>query len=252
MLPCSDAEFMALLFPEVGNHSAEDLVLPTPLEADLFPVTLVSSPAGSVFTAAGLFDDERGASPAPVAGADADDDVVGGGQAGPTEEQLVRWRQAVVGRDRERSWKIHSDKRFQSRCFAAEWRSSSLLDRDDFLRRLFLVVGGDVSFALGVDQRAGRADYFLVVRLHDPVRWRDWRQLLMFGHDTEDESEGLFLRLLVPRTPSGGGVVQFVQEMSKRCGLYGHVSKFRDSELLRVQSRGHGRPGEGTMAVRRR
>jgi hypothetical protein len=163
------------------------------------------------------------------------------GAGRPTAEQLAVWQQQVVRVDRQRTWKQHTEGLLQCRCFAVEWRSSMLLDKDEFVRRMFGVVGGDASFVLGADIRESRADYFVVVRVGDRVALRDWRKKLMFGHGEHAGEEGLFMRVCVPRlSRTDKGINAFVQDMLRKCDGYSETCRYKEAQLIREQSRSGG------------
>jgi hypothetical protein len=156
----------------------------------------------------------------------------------PTPEQVAVWQRNVVEVGRQRVWQAHTDRRFQARCFAVEWRSSALVDGKEFVRRLFRVVGGDASFVLGMDIRKSRADYCLVVRLAVLARWRDWRKVLMFGHGAQDDEEGLFVRVRVPRRrKTDEDINAFVREMLRKCDTYDETCRYKEAGLIRLQGR---------------
>ncbi len=161
-------------------------------------------------------------------------------QTGPSAEQVSIWVGEVLTEGKHRVWKEHSGSRFQSRCFSVEWKGSALLDEQQFLRELFRVFGGELSFVLGVEARQTRADYLLVVRMKGQKRWRDWREKLMFGHGGDMGEAGLFIRLRVPRRGTDDGVNLFVRHMKRRCGEYPQVFRFREEEMEFSQARGHG------------
>jgi hypothetical protein len=164
-------------------------------------------------------------------------------ERGPTPEQLALWRRSVVTTDRSPVSKDHVEGRFQYRCFSVEWRSSTLLDREQFIDQLFGVIGGETPFVMGVTARPSRADYFLLVRSKSLLRWRDWRKTLMFGHGGEAECEALFMRLQVPCRQSEEGTTAFVQEMTSMCEMYAHTYRYRELEMVREHEKSHARSG---------
>jgi len=180
-----------------------------------------------------------------------EDGVQEGVRGSPTMEQVASWEGEVVEVERDRPWKDHTTGVLQSRCFAVEWRGSVLLDRKDFVRRLFRVVGGDASFVLGVDKRTSRADYMVVVRVNSRFRKKDWRKILMFGHGNCHEEEGLYMRVRVPRrAKSEDGGNTFVREMLRKCETYCLTCQYKQEGLIREQGRGQSR--SGSKAKRKR
>jgi len=166
------------------------------------------------------------------------DEVDDGGPEGPTADEIATWQREVVEVGRERVWRDQRvGKRLQSRCFAVEWRSSMLIDKDDFVRRLLGVVGGEASFVLGTERRTSRADYFLIVRLFKRMRWRDWRESLMFGHGDCGDEEGLFMRVRVPRRKTDEAMNLFVKEMVTKCEMYDETCRYKEAQLTRLQKR---------------
>ncbi len=191
-------------------------------------------PAG----AGGAFEDS--------AGEDIDGEIAlveGEISAGPSGEELAIWRSAVVTSVYPPTWRSHTEGRFQSCCFAVEWRDSVLVDKEKFIDDLFGIVGGDASFVLGTEVRQTRADYLVVVRITGRVRWRDWRKALMFGHAGDGEEEGLYMRVRVPRRGNDDGIKAFAVEMKRKCETYNDVSRYHESRLVRVQDKGYKRPG---------
>ena len=166
----------------------------------------------------------------------------------PTSEEVAGWRREVVTTGRTPHWKEFSGSRFEVRCFAVEWRDSVLLE-EKFLEGLFGLIGGEgSSFVLGMETRKPRADYLVVIRLDNPVRWRDWQGRLMFGHGVEGkghwEGMGLFVRVFVPAKVSAEGTVAFAKEMIGRCdNVYTDTVRYRESDLTREYNKGYGRPG---------
>lgn len=160
--------------------------------------------------------------------------------AGPTAEQVDAWINRVVTDGRFRVWKEHGGQRFQSRCFAVEWKGSVVVDEQGFMRELFRVLGGELSFVLGVEVRKTRADYMMVARMQGRVRWRDWREKLMFGHGGDMTEPGLFIRVRVPRRGTDDGVNTFVSSMKRRCEGYPQVFKYKADEMEFRQGRGYG------------
>jgi hypothetical protein len=177
-----------------------------------------------------------------------DEEAKGG--KGPTLEQLIAWQSRVATTEKSPVWKDHLGGRFQQSCFAVEWRGSVLLDRQEFVRHLFGVIGGDASFVLGVEARQTRADYRVVVRLNaeDRVRWRDWRKMLIFGHGGEGEREGSLMRVQVPRGATDEGRRKFVLEMTRRCELYTNICRYQDAGMGKLQDKGYARPGRKKRA----
>ncbi len=180
---------------------------------------------------------------------------------GPTSAELAAEENSFLSRvltgEGSRTWKEYSVGRFEVRCFAVEWRGSALLERDKFLRGLFRAIGreGEMSFVVGREIRKLRADYFAVIRLEDPARWRDWRRRLMFGHgvemEGEGEGEGLFMRVLVPARGSAEGIEAFVTDMVEKCNTYPTVERYRGSEMTRLHDKGYARPGRKRKAEER-
>lgn len=165
---------------------------------------------------------------------------------GPTREEGRMWRRAVVVDSKERVWKDHSAARLQARCFAVEWRGSVLLDREEFVRQLFDVLGedgGEASFVVGMEVRESRADYMAVVRLKDQTSWRDWRKALGFAHGGGAEGEGLFVRVRVPLRGSAEGTQSFITDMAARCEVYEDRYRYREAEMTREHSKAYARPG---------
>jgi hypothetical protein len=161
----------------------------------------------------------------------------------PTDEDLARWNRCIVSDRKERVWKAHGSGILQSACFAVEWRASILLDKEEFLRRLFLLVGEKVSFILGCEIRESRADYTLLVRMQKRVRWKSWKKLLMFGHASKDEEEDLFMRVRVPLSGTDKDVIAFVKQMTRRCDAFENTSKYREEGLVRRRDMSFARPG---------
>jgi hypothetical protein len=161
----------------------------------------------------------------------------------PTAQQVEQWQSKVVEFKRERTWRDHIAGTLQSRCFTVEWKGSPLVQKDDFVRRVFGALGGKVSFVLGTEIRTSTADYYMVVRCGNRARWRDWRKKLMFGHGGQgDFEEGFFMRVRVPRWRTVEGINVFLRDAMQKCEGYGETSRYRESEMSRVQSR-PGRPG---------
>ena len=175
------------------------------------------------------------------------DDENDGGMA--VEEDLLRWRNAVVEKEKNPSWKDHGQGPFRHRCFSVEWRSSVLVNQEDIIKNVFSVLGGEVSFVLGTDVRKSRADHMIVVRLKDQTWWRDWKSKLMFGHGEDVEGEGLFLRVRIPRAQSGEGTKLFVDEMIRKCDVYDITCSYREPELTREHGKGYLRPGRKKRKV---
>ncbi len=114
-----------------------------------------------------------------------------------------------------------------------------LVDSRTFVRRLLAVVGGKASFVLGMDIRKLRADYFMTVRLPRQPRWREWREVLMFGHGFEqgeyDGEEGLFMRVFVSRRwKTEEDINTFVKEMVRKCDTYEETCRYNEGGLFRV------------------
>lgn len=155
-------------------------------------------------------------------------------------DEVNAWVGAVSTEAKVRTWKDLGGERLQSRCFLVEWKGSVLLDREDFLRKLFAAVGvdgADVSFVMGREVRATRADYCLVLRLKSRMRWRDWRKKLMFGHGGDVDESGLVMRVRVPCKGTDEGVIEFVEDMKRRCELYDEVCRWNEGNMVRRQSR---------------
>lgn len=160
----------------------------------------------------------------------------------PTAEQVASWERQVVEQEKERTWKDHTEGVLQSRCFAVEWRASVLLDKKEFVRRLFHVVGGRASFVLGMETRTSRADYFVVVRMSSQFRKKGWRKVLMFGHGDHGDEEGLYMRVRVPeKRQTDDGINAFIRDMLLKCEAYGQTCRYRESGLIREQVRGESR-----------
>ena len=172
-----------------------------------------------------------------------------GGSSGPTLEEVATWQSAVVTSRNEPTGSDQPSGRLQARCFAVEWRGSVLLDKEEFVRRLFGVIGGEACFVLGVEIRKFRADYMVVVRSESLFRWRDWRTKLMFGHGGEAEGEGLFMKVRVPLRSSAEGTKAFVQEMIGKCGTYEHMCRYKEEIIFREHDKGYARPGRKRRAV---
>ena len=162
---------------------------------------------------------------------------------GPTEEMLTKWESGVEGATGGRKWKEHPFGMMQSTCFAVEWRGSVLLDKQVFIRKLLLLVGGDASFVMGCEIRRSRADYTVVVRMKKRVRWREWRRKLMFGHASDGEEEGLFMRVRVPLVGTDQGINAFIGQMKRRCEVYEETSRYKEGNLIRVRDMSFDRPG---------
>lgn len=167
----------------------------------------------------------------------------GGADGAQIAEELAQWRSSVVAEQKARVGKDYSGARFQSRCFAVEWRGSVLLDKEVFLRELRDAVGGDASFMLEIEGRKSRVDYFAVVRVDERMRCRDWRKKLMFGHGGDVEGEGPFMRVQVPRRGSEEGTRDFVLQMVRKCDTYPDVFRYRQAEMMREHSKAYPRPG---------
>lgn len=186
---------------------------------------------------------------------DGSDVVTHDGRSGPTPEELAAWRSEVVVGHREPTGSDHTSGRLQARCFSAEWRGSVLLDKEEFIRQLFGVLEGKegkegkVSFMLGMDVRKSRADYLVVVRSESRLRWRDWRETLMFGHGGDADGEGLFMRVRVPCRASAEGTKAFVEEMIGKCAVYEHTYRYKEADMLREHSKGYSRPGRKRKAM---
>ena len=164
-----------------------------------------------------------------------------------TMEDIAKWRSDVVVDRRELVWKDHEDYRFQSRCFAVDWRSSALIDPEEIVKGLFSLFGKDASFVLGTDVRGSRADHMAVVRLRERgkrIMWRNWREKLMFGHGGEASGETLFLRVRVAFSQSAVGTKAFVDEMLLKCNLYEVIYRYDEVGLIRELYRGYSRGGK--------
>ena len=168
---------------------------------------------------------------------------------GPTPEQLLEWQSKLARRAHPRSSRDHSGVRFQGRCFAVEWRSSAVLDGDVFVQELFRLIGGEVSFVLGMEARKMRADYRVVVRSRELIRWRDWKKKLMFGHGGEVEGEPLYMRVEVPSRGSEECTRAFVNEMVSKCELYEQVWRYNEQAMRREHDKGYPRPGRRRSPV---
>lgn len=173
------------------------------------------------------------------------DEMDEGGPKGPTADEVATWQREVVEVGRQRVWKEQRvGLRLQSRCFAVEWRGSMLTDKEEFVRRLLSVVGGEASFVLGTERRTSRADYFVIVRLSGRVRWRDYREVLMFGHGDCGDEEGLFMRVRIPRRKTDESLNAFAKEMVMKCGTYDETCRYKEAQLTRVQKRKTGGKSE--------
>ena len=207
----------------------------------------MSVPAGEVMDSAGDEVDSESRSD----GGESRNDQVGG----PAAAERAARRKMVVTADGSRAWKDYFGTRFEVRCFAVEWRGSVLLDKEKFLDGLFRAVEGEAgeaveaSFIVGMEIRKLKADYFAVIRRKEPVRWRDWRRELMFGHgveggEGEGEEQGLYMRVLVPGQSSAEGHGAFVAEMIGRCdSTYPDTYRYREAEMTREHNKGYARPG---------
>ena len=179
-------------------------------------------------------------------GSDKDDDG--------TPERLAEWMGQVVTVRKERESKMYIGRRFEVRCFAVEWRSSVVVDVDAFMMGLFRLFGGESSFVLGANVGKLRADYLLVIRPFERIRWSDWRTKLMFGYGTEagDEGEGehlgRFLRVSVPSRASAEGTTAFVKEMLEGCGTYPITKRYRAEEMCLEVDRTYSRPARKRKA----
>lgn len=181
---------------------------------------------------------ESGANDEERSSGDEMDEMDEEGPKGPTANEIATWQREVVEVGRERVWRDQRvGTRLQSRCFAVEWRSSMLVDKKEFVRRLLSVVGGEASFVLGTERRTSRADYFLIVRLFNRMRWRDWREALMFGHGDCRDEEGLFMRVRVPRRKTDEAMNLFAKEMVRRCETYDETCRYKEGQLTRLQKR---------------
>ena len=169
------------------------------------------------------------------------------GGSGPTQDQLLEWQGKVTRQVNGRAGKDFSGDRFQCRCFAVEWRSSVLVDGESFLWELFRLIGGDVPFVLGGQVRKSRADYSLIVRGKEVIRWREWTKKLMFGHG--GEADGVFIGVEVPLRNSEECTRQFVLEMTSKCERYDHVWRYKEDEMKRELHRGYSRPGRRKTPV---
>lgn len=72
----------------------------------------------------------------------------GGADGTQAAEEMAEWRRNVVEENKGRFGEEFNEIRFQSRCFAVEWRGSVLLDPEVFLQGLREVVGTDAYFLL--------------------------------------------------------------------------------------------------------
>jgi len=63
----------------------------------------------------------------------------------PTAEAVEAHMRTLTTRETKRAWRDYSGKCLQSRCFAVEWRGSSLLDKDMFTREVFRAEGPSLS-----------------------------------------------------------------------------------------------------------
>ncbi len=160
-----------------------------------------------------------------------------------TDDDTAKWQSSVTIASKRRTWIEYTGGRLRSRCFAVEWRGSVLTDKVEFVRRMFGVIGGDVSFMLGTEVRSSRADHLVVVRSSKLMCWRDWRKKLMFGHGDDAGEAGLFMRVRVPGASSGEGVKAFVDDMVRRCDVYEYTSKYREADLVRDYDKSYVRPG---------
>ena len=167
--------------------------------------------------------------------------------SGPTQYELLQWQSRVTRQVNGRAGKDFSGDRFQCRCFAVEWRSSVLVDGQYFLQELFKLIGGEVSFVLGWQVRKSRADYSLIARGKEVIRWRDWRKKLMFGHG--GEADGVFIGVEVPLRNSEECTRQFVLEMTSKCERYEHVWRYQEEDMRRELDRSYPRPGRRKTPV---
>lgn len=215
----------------------------------------LSASAGDVMDLAG---DEVDSETGSDGGGSRNDEV-----GGPVAPERAAWRKMVVTADGSRAWKDYCGTRFEVRCFAVEWRGSVLLDKEKFLRGLYRAIEGEAgeageaieaSFIVGMEIRKLKADYFAVVRRREPVRWRDWRRELMFGHgveggEGEGEEQGLYVRVLVPTQSSAEGHGAFVAEMIGRCdSTYPDTYRYREAEMTREHNKSYARPGRKRKA----
>ena len=182
-------------------------------------------------------------------GEDGNTSTTNGNECGPTAEEMRIWSSLLVKQRNERVGKDYSGARFQGRCFAVEWRSSRLLDSELFVRQLFQLIGGEAAFILGMEVRGSRADYRVLVRTRELIRWRDWRKKLMFGHGGEAEGEGLYMRVEVPSRGSEESTMSFVSEMMLRCSYYPDTWRYNEPDLRRVHDKGYARPGRRKHTV---
>jgi hypothetical protein len=170
-----------------------------------------------------------------------------------TDEDLATWQSRVVRSSKPRTWEVYSSGRFQSRCFAVEWRDSVLLNQEELTRGMFRAVGGEASFMLGTEVRSSRADHMAVVRSNERILWRDCRKRLMFGHGPGDAGteDGLFIRVRVPERKSVEGVNAFVGEMVRKCETYGETSSYNGGDLVRAHEKSYARPGRTSRKTAR-
>jgi hypothetical protein len=166
-------------------------------------------------------------------------------EEGATDADIATWQSMVVRSFKPRTWEVYSSGRFQSRCFAVEWRDSVLLDQRELARGVFRAVGGNASFMLGTEVRSSRADHMAVVRSVGRIAWRDCREKLMFGHglDNGGSEDGLFVRVRVPGRKSAEGVLAFMGEMVRKCETYVETSSYKGSYLVRAHDKSYARPG---------
>lgn len=170
-----------------------------------------------------------------------------------SSEDLSSYCDLVVTEFVAQPFQVLSASRLQSRCFAVEWRGSAVVDRAVVLRGVFATLGSRVSFVLGADARAARADYLLVVRLRRRDRRRDVVGRLMLGHgfgaDGSTCEEGVFNRVMVPVGSGERSEEQFVTEMLRRCSLYASRSSFKEQGLFQRQDKTYKRPGRQKRVV---
>jgi hypothetical protein len=162
----------------------------------------------------------------------------------------LNWKKKVV------VWKSHvGGHMLQTRCFSVEWRSSLLLDKDEFVRRMRALIGSGetVSYCVGAEVRRMRADYMIVVRTGDRVRIRDPRDRFLSGHGYEEGlndgavEPGIFFRIRVPAKGTDEGINAFVKHMKLKCEEFDEVTVVNETKLIRCQLHkggGRGRDGE--------
>lgn len=167
-----------------------------------------------------------------------------------SEQDLVLAESCVIRRTRPVEWKEHRRGTMQSTSFFAEWRSSAVTDSKEFVRGLLLAVGTEASFIVGYEVRKHRADYAVVVRTPQRLRWRDPRKELLFGHGAVEDDEDFHIRIRVPvTTGTDKGINAFVARMTELCDRFDNTHGYKEKELIRQRSNSFPRPGRTRKGV---